>query len=430
MEIVRRTLARYASLETYVAEGVVREDKMETRFSIRLARPDSYRVVWRKTVGGVDREGAVWSAKEGPRVRLDKLAFGPADDLEALSSTGGNSSQATVTVPFLFFPALQEESALRLLAGFELQGTEEIGGEPCYLIAAASPQGDRTQLWISKKRLLVLQMRTKTATETYSDIRVDGALTSADFAYELPQGVVLEERRTPAPPRSPRADPGKFELTRVRDVLAAPVRLFGEEVEREHAMETMAWLLAGAGSVKGVERSAIIDALPGPRDPKKPIFVMRLKGDPPSGVAEGVVRVVSPGYFATVGLGISAGRAFTEKDGGQLVSEVAVINATMARHIWPGLDPVGNYLKVLEGSGSLLEIVGVVEDGPEARGVSEVYILYTQAPTLPSVFLLVRAAEPPQAVAVRLQELLLAEELPYGEVRSLEEVLAGPPASP
>lgn len=411
MEIVRRTLARYASLETYVAEGVVREDKMETRFSIRLARPDSYRVVWRKTVGG---EGAVWSAREGPRVRLDKLVFEPADDLEALSSTGGNSSQATVTIPFLFFPALQEKSALRDLAGFELLGAEAINGEPCYLIAAASPQGDRTELWISKKRLLVLQMRTRTATETHSDIRVDGALTAADFAYELPQGVVLEERRTPAPPRSPRADPGKFELSRVRDVLAAPIQLFGGEVER---------LLAGVGSVEGVERSAIIDALPSPRDPRKPIFVMRPKSEPPSGVAEGVVRVVSPGYFATMGLDITAGRAFTEADG-----QVAVINASMARHIWPGQDPVGNLLKVLEGSGSLLEIVGVVEDGPEARGVSEVYIPYTQAPTLPSVFLLVRTAEPPQAVAVRLQELFLAEELPYGEVRSLEEVLAGPPA--
>lgn len=425
MEIVRRTLARYASLETYVAEGMIREDKMETRFSIRLARPDSYRVVWRRTLGGVDREGAVWSAREGPRVRLDKLAFEPADDLEALSSTGVNSSQATVTVPFLFFPAFQDESALRHLAGFELQGTEEINGEPCYLIAAASPQGDRTQLWISKKRLLLLQMRTKTATETHSDIRVDGALTAADFAYELPQGVVMEERRTPAPPRSPRAEPGKFELSRVRDVLAAPVRLFGEEeVERQYAMETMAWLLAGTKSVPGVERSAIIDALPGPRDPKKPIFVTRPKSEPPSGVAEGVVRVVSPGYFATVGLGITAGRAFTEEDGG------AVINATMARYIWPGQDPIGSQIKVLEGSGPLLEIVGVVEDGPEARGVSEVYIPYTQAPTLSSVFLLVRAAEPPKAVAVRLQELLLAEELPYGEVRTLEEVLAGPPASP
>jgi hypothetical protein len=78
MEIVRRTVARYGSLETYAAEGVVREDVVldsgpqvqETRFSIRLGRPASYRILWRRTLNGRDWDGAVRSSKIGPRVRL------------------------------------------------------------------------------------------------------------------------------------------------------------------------------------------------------------------------------------------------------------------------------------------------------------------------------------------------------------------------
>lgn len=438
MEIVRRALSRYGSLETYAAEGVVREDRfvdgkpqvVETRFSIRLGRPDSYRIVW----AGREWAGAVWKAKGQPRVHLNRLAFGMSDDLEALRSTGVSSAQATVTIPSLFFPALESESVLRRLAGFELLGTEEINGEECFRIAGASPEGGRTEVWISKKRQLVLQVRTtsrlheqelafqgrgKTATEVYSDIRTEGGLTAADFAYELPKGVV-EERRAQAEPRVP-----EFDLSRIRDVLAAPVGLFeeGMEVDRELMTRIMADLVEGSGRLHGVERSAIVDVLPGPGDPLQRIFprpsdIFRLIET--GGEIQGRPRVVSPSYFATLGLGVVDGRPLTQEDNDDS-RNVAVINMTLARKLW-----VGDSLLLPDSPGrDTWEIVGVVEDGPEAQGVPEVYIPYAQAPPPPSIFVLVRAELPPPAVGDRLIHFLAGKDLPYGDIVNLEGALAG-----
>ena len=438
MEIVRRALSRDGSLDTYAAEGVVREDRfvdgkpqvVETRFSIRLGRPDSYRIVW----DGHEWKGAVWKAKGKPRVHLNRLAFEVSDDLEALRSTGGNSAQATVTIPSLFFPALETESALRRLAGFELLGTEAIGGEECWRIAGASPQGDRTELWISRKRLLVLQVRTtsrlheqelamqgrgRTVTEVHSEIRTEGGLTAADFAYEPPKGVV-QERRAQDVPKVP-----EFDLARVRDVLAAPVGLFeeGMEVDRELLMRAMDELLQGSGRLHGVERSAIVDILPGPGDPlqrihPEPRDIFRLLET--GSVIKGRPRVVSPSYFATLGLGVVDGRPLTEEDHDDS-RNVAVINMTLARKLW-----VGDSLSLPDSARlDSWEIVGVVEDGPEAQGVPEVYIPYAQAPLPPSIFVLVRAELPPPAVGDRLIHFLAGKDLPYGDVVSLEGVLAG-----
>ena len=429
MEIVRKALARYGSLPTYAAEGVIKEDMIvdgqpqvvETRFSIRLGRPDSYRILWRKTFKGKDWDGVVWKAKGKPRVRLDKIAFDAADDLEALRSTSGNSAQATVTIPSLFFPALESESVLRRLAGFELLGTEEVGGEECFRIAGASPEGDRTELWISKKRQLVVQVRVKTVTELHSDIRTEGGLTAADFAYELPEGVV-QERRAQQIPKVP-----EFDLSRVRDVLAAPVSLFDEgmEVEREYVMDTLAGLLEGSKRLDGVERSAIVDILPGPGEPLQRILLrpddmLRLSG---MGEVRGVPRVVSPSYFGTLGLGVVDGRPLTEEDHGDS-KKVAVINMTLARQLW-----VGDSFTLPDSHRmDTWEIVGVVEDGPEAQGVPEVYIPYAQAPLPPSVFVLVRTEVPPKVVADRLHGFLKVGDLPYGDVVNLEQILVGPPA--
>lgn len=210
-------------------------------------------------------------------------------------------------------------------------------------------------------------------------------------------------------------------------MLAGPVRLFEGEVERPLVLETMAWLLARAGSVTGVEKSAVIDVLPGPGDSRQRMLVIRRQGIP-SGTTDAVFRVVSPGYFATVGLGVMAGRPLSDEDR-EDSQAVAVINATLARQAWSGQSPIGQMFMPLDGTGMMREVVGIVEDGPQARGVPEVYLPYAQAPTKPSWFLLVRAAANPQAAADRVHAFLRSEELPHGEIRSLEEILEALPHS-
>jgi predicted permease len=66
-------------------------------------------------------------------------------------------------------------------------------------------------------------------------------------------------------------------------------------------------------------------------------------------------NTISPDYFATMGIAIAAGRAFTAADD-EGAAPVAIIDETMAQQFWRGSDPVGSRLQV---KGRWLRVVGV-----------------------------------------------------------------------
>jgi putative ABC transport system permease protein len=69
-------------------------------------------------------------------------------------------------------------------------------------------------------------------------------------------------------------------------------------------------------------------------------------------------RIVTPGYFETVGVPIIAGRAFDAADDAD--PGIVIINRMLAEQLWPGEDAVGRELRLF---GSVpLQIVGVVGD--------------------------------------------------------------------
>ena len=70
---------------------------------------------------------------------------------------------------------------------------------------------------------------------------------------------------------------------------------------------------------------------------------------------------VSPGYFATLGTRILDGREFTDADRPGS-PRVIVINATMARLLWPGRRAVGECIDFVTDSLPCATVVGVVED--------------------------------------------------------------------
>jgi predicted permease len=69
---------------------------------------------------------------------------------------------------------------------------------------------------------------------------------------------------------------------------------------------------------------------------------------------------VSPGYFATTGTRLLAGRAFSIHDDGH-APRVAIVNETFARKLFGTTEIVGKHFPL--GPGIQAEIVGVVEDG-------------------------------------------------------------------
>ncbi len=70
-------------------------------------------------------------------------------------------------------------------------------------------------------------------------------------------------------------------------------------------------------------------------------------------------NTVSPGYFETLGVGLLEGRNFSRADE-QSNAHFAIVNEAMARHFWPGANPVGHHF--FARSTEPYEVVGVVRD--------------------------------------------------------------------
>jgi len=74
-------------------------------------------------------------------------------------------------------------------------------------------------------------------------------------------------------------------------------------------------------------------------------------------------EAVSPGYFQTLGIGLRAGRDFSDADRSDTAG-VAIVNRSFAARFWPNQDPVGRRLQILgtPGKDNWLTVVGVAAD--------------------------------------------------------------------
>lgn len=88
-------------------------------------------------------------------------------------------------------------------------------------------------------------------------------------------------------------------------------------------------------------------------------------------------NVVSPEYFATLGIPVLRGRPFSETDA--LSGEpMAVISQAMANRFWPGADPIGK--RFTESGGASYQIIGVARDISSRRvGQLDGPLFYTPA---------------------------------------------------
>jgi predicted permease len=72
---------------------------------------------------------------------------------------------------------------------------------------------------------------------------------------------------------------------------------------------------------------------------------------------------VGPGYLATMGIPVIAGREFTRSDN-ETALAVAVINQVMAEQLWPGQDALGRRIQV---KGRWLQVVGIARNARFSR---------------------------------------------------------------
>ena len=89
-------------------------------------------------------------------------------------------------------------------------------------------------------------------------------------------------------------------------------------------------------------------------------------------------NVIAPGYFATLGTPVLAGREFTDRDAGT-GPKVAIVNDSFARHFFGARPPLGRRVTSFGGT---YEIVGVVRDGKDQHlretTLPTMYVSWTQ----------------------------------------------------
>jgi predicted permease len=138
---------------------------------------------------------------------------------------------------------------------------------------------------------------------------------------------------------------------------------------------------------------------------------------------------VGPGYLATIGIPLVAGREFTQADDtrGALV---AVVNETMAARYWRGADPIGQRVLV---NGRSIRVVGLARDS-KTRNLSERPAPFFYLPLRQTTLgqgLVIRTALTPQATTAALVRELhaLDANLAPSEVITLREQIARTTAS-
>jgi putative ABC transport system permease protein len=138
-------------------------------------------------------------------------------------------------------------------------------------------------------------------------------------------------------------------------------------------------------------------------------------------------QIVMPGYFAAMGIPVTAGRDFRNTDT-RTEAPVALVNETFARQCWPGLDPVGRRVR-FDDDAAWMTVVGVVRDirhlGPSSPPRPEIYQSVMQR-SFPFIAFVVRTDRDPHAMApsIRAAVSALDPNLPLSHVRTMEEHLA------
>jgi putative ABC transport system permease protein len=156
---------------------------------------------------------------------------------------------------------------------------------------------------------------------------------------------------------------------------------------------------------------------------------------PPGQRAMTDYRIISPDYFAAMGMRLLRGRAFSPRDN-EAAPGVVIINETLATRFFAGEDPIGKRLDMSGAPNDPREIVGVVADvrnyGVDAEVKPEAYVpLFQSAPGYLSsitsaLTIVLRSTIEPTALGqtIREQVQALDKDQPVSELKTMESYLA------
>ena len=221
-------------------------------------------------------------------------------------------------------------------------------------------------------------------------------------------------------------------------VLAARISLPGTDYkDPERVLQTFEQVLSAAAAVPGVSSASLTSQVPmGPGGngngliPEGKAFDLRNS-------TQSRLRIVTPGYFETMGIAVVRGRALTSEDRrGSL--KVMVVSESLARALFADADPIGRRVSCCEpgpdGKGpDFKTVVGMATDtrwrGPAEPPSPEFYLPAAQIPAVAwdwiqrTLYVTVRTTGDPSAVINPLRSALapIIPGVPLFDVRSMEQ---------
>lgn len=142
-------------------------------------------------------------------------------------------------------------------------------------------------------------------------------------------------------------------------------------------------ILSAASDVPGVRSVALARDLPfSGTDPSYPFLVQGRTTPLPSKGPPVRYRLVSPGYFQTMGIPLLAGRDFADADSSASAC-VVIVSQSLAQQFWQGEDPIGREIRNGYPEKPACTVIGVVGDVQHWLGVPDeatAYYAYAQLP--------------------------------------------------
>ena len=143
--------------------------------------------------------------------------------------------------------------------------------------------------------------------------------------------------------------------------------------------------------------------------------------------------LATPDYFRTAGMTLRRGRLTAESDGPD-APKVAVVNETLVRKFFHGENPIGRNVQTTDGK-LWRTVVGVVSDvkgfGVDGDPIPTVYLPYRQEDWGNPVYVLVRTAVPPAALASAVRKEIRSINKGWiVKINTIEELLAESVAVP
>ena len=192
-------------------------------------------------------------------------------------------------------------------------------------------------------------------------------------------------------------------------------------------LERIGAMLARMSASPGIEAAGAVNDLP-LRGGSGLSIGVDVEGAPP-GEETRFARwlIASSDYFRTLGIPILRGRGFATTDD-SLAPRVAVISATMAKHFWPDVDPLGRTFRSGAPDDPPVTVIGIAADVREAslerEADSQMYFsLYAQTPD--RVALVARSVLPPATLLARMVDAVRAVDPAQAvyNVRMMDEVV-------